>query len=180
MAGLLHDVGKLGVPDAILCKPGKLTVDEFDAMRKHPEIGARILSRVRQIADLLPGVLHHHERMDGRGYPHRLADKGIPLLGRIICLGDCFDAMTTSRTYRAALPLPLALAEIRRCAGTQFDPALAEMFLRLDHGHLLTEARESCKVDPTIGHTGALDAVLGGKDRLVRTGPAPAKVRASR
>ncbi len=180
IAGLLHDVGKLGVPDAILCKPGKLTVDEFDAMRKHPEIGARILSRVRQIADLLPGVLHHHERMDGRGYPHRLADKGIPLLGRIICLGDCFDAMTTSRTYRAALPLPLALAEIRRCSGTQFDPALAEMFLRLDHGRLLAEARESSAVDPRIGHTGALNVGLGGRDHLVGTGPAPAEVRASR
>lgn len=162
LAGLVHDVGKLGVPDAILCKPGKLTVEEFDAMKKHPEIGARILSGVRQIADLMPGVVHHHERMDGRGYPLRLAGREIPLLGRLICLGDCFDAMTTSRTYRAALPLPMAIAEIRRCSGTQFDPELAELFLDFDLERLLIEARECSSVDPSIGHIGALNAAIGG------------------
>jgi HD-GYP domain-containing protein (c-di-GMP phosphodiesterase class II) len=175
LAGLLHDVGKLGVPDAILCKPGKLTVEEFDAMRKHPEVGARILARVRQIADLVPGVLHHHERADGRGYPHRLPGKEIPLLGRIICLADCFDAMTTSRTYRVALPLPVALAEIRRCSGTQFDPELAEMFLRLDPQRLSKESRECAGVEPTISHVGALNAVVGG--RLDPAGASPRNLR---
>jgi HD-GYP domain-containing protein (c-di-GMP phosphodiesterase class II) len=141
LSGLLHDVGKIGVPDAILCKTGKLTAEEFDAMRKHPEIGVRILSGVRQIQDLLPGVHHHHERIDGRGYPEGLAGEEIPLLGRIICIADCFDAMTTNRTYRSALPLPVAVAEVRRCSGTQFDPKLADVFLKLDHAKLFAEAR---------------------------------------
>lgn len=130
MAGLLHDVGKIGVPESVLQKTGKLTPEEFESMKKHPEIGARILADVKQVKPLIPGVLHHHERYDGKGYPTGLAGNDIPLMGRIICLADCFDAMTSNRTYRKALPLEVALAEIRRCAGTQFDPALAEAFLR--------------------------------------------------
>ncbi len=164
LAGLMHDVGKIGVPDAVLCKPGKLTQDEFDAMKRHPEIGARILSGVRQVADLIPGILCHHERLDGRGYPQRLAGREIPLLGRLICVTDCFDAMTTNRTYRAALPLPTAVAEIRRCAGTQFDPALAELFLQVDLERMMKEARECASADPAIGQMGA----LGGSMRLLR------------
>jgi HD-GYP domain-containing protein (c-di-GMP phosphodiesterase class II) len=144
LAGLLHDVGKIGVPDNILCKTGKLTAEEFAVMQKHPEIGVRILAGVRQIRDLLPGVMHHHERMDGRGYPEGRSGEDIPLLGRIICIADCFDAMTTNRTYRAAMPLPVAVAEVRRCAGTQFDPALAEVFLKLDHVRMFDEARAMC------------------------------------
>ena len=130
MAGLLHDVGKIGVPESVLQKTGRLTPEEFDQMKKHPEIGARILSDVKQVKALIPGVLYHHERYDGRGYPTGLAAGAIPLMGRIICLADCFDAMTSNRTYRKALPLEVALTEIRRCAGTQFDPTLAESFLR--------------------------------------------------
>jgi HD-GYP domain-containing protein (c-di-GMP phosphodiesterase class II) len=130
MAGLLHDVGKIGVPEAVLQKTGKLTAAEFDQMKKHPEIGARILQDVRQMKHVIPGVLYHHERYDGRGYPAGLAGTEIPLMGRIICLGDCFDAMTSNRTYRRALPIEVAMAEIQRCAGTQFDPVLAEAFLR--------------------------------------------------
>ena len=103
MAGLLHDVGKIGVPESVLQKTGKLTPEEFDQMKKHPEIGARILQDVRQIKHLIPGVLHHHERYDGQGYPAGLAGENIPLMGRIICLADCFDAMTSNRTYRRAL-----------------------------------------------------------------------------
>ncbi len=157
LAGLLHDVGKIGVPDAILSKPGKLTVEEFTAMKRHPEIGARILGRVRQIADLVPGVLYHHERVDGRGYPRRLSGRDIPLLGRIICLADCFDAMTTSRTYRKALPLPVAVAEIRRCSGTQFDPELAELFLGLDLPRLMSEAREFAEGRLAVDRIAALN-----------------------
>ena len=130
MAALLHDVGKIGVPEAVLQKTGKLTPAEFDQMKKHPEIGARILQDVRQIRHLIPGVMHHHERYDGGGYPAGLAGQDIPLMGRIICLADCFDAMTSNRTYRRALPIEVAMAEIKRCAGTQFDPVLAEAFLR--------------------------------------------------
>jgi HD-GYP domain-containing protein (c-di-GMP phosphodiesterase class II) len=130
MAGLLHDVGKIGVPEAVLQKPGKLTAEEFEQMKKHPEIGARILADIKQVKDILPGVLHHHERYDGKGYPYGLAGENIPQMGRILCLADCFDAMTSNRTYRKALPLEVALTEIRRCSGTQFDPALADAFLK--------------------------------------------------
>jgi HD-GYP domain-containing protein (c-di-GMP phosphodiesterase class II) len=130
MAGLLHDVGKIGVPEAVLQKCGRLTPEEFEQIKRHPEIGARILQDVKQIREIIPGVMHHHERYDGKGYPKGLAGTDIPLMGRIICLADCFDAMTSSRTYRKALPLEVALCEIRRCSGTQFDPGLAEVFLR--------------------------------------------------
>lgn len=160
LAGLLHDIGKIGVPDAILCKPGKLTVEEFATMKRHPEMGAKILSRVSQIADLVPGIMHHHERADGRGYPQGLSAKRSPLLGRIICLADCFDAMTTDRTYRSALPMATAVAEVRRYAGTQFDAELAEKFLELDLGRLMREAREYCGGDPSISHIGALSGYL--------------------
>jgi putative nucleotidyltransferase with HDIG domain len=148
MAGLLHDVGKIGVPEAVLQKAGKLTAEEFEQIKKHPEIGARILQDVKQIRDIVPGVLHHHERYDGKGYPMGLAGQDIPLLGRVICLADCFDAMTSSRTYRRALPLEVALTEIRRCSGTQFDPALAETFLRTGpegFRELLRDHREKAK-----------------------------------
>jgi putative nucleotidyltransferase with HDIG domain len=131
MAGLLHDVGKIGVPEAVLQKTGKLTPEEFDQMKRHPGVGARILSDIKQVEDIIPGVLHHHERYDGKGYPAGLSGQNIPLMGRIICLADCFDAMTSNRTYRRALPLEVALVEIRRCSGTQFDPGLAEAFLRI-------------------------------------------------
>ncbi|MCG8406520.1 MAG: HD domain-containing protein [Phycisphaerales bacterium] len=162
LAGLLHDVGKIGVPDAILCKPGKLTKQEFDALKKHPEIGERILAQVRQIRDLIPGVLYHHERMDGCGYPHRLAGRDIPLLGRIICLADSFDAMTTSRTYRAAMPVSMAVTEIRRCSGNQFDPGLAEVFLNIDPARMFKEAHDYTGGDMNIGRIGALCAALSG------------------
>ncbi|QDV89117.1 Cyclic di-GMP phosphodiesterase response regulator RpfG [Phycisphaerae bacterium RAS2] len=161
LAGLLHDVGKIGVPDAILTKPGKLTDEEFTVLKRHPQIGAHIVEHVRQIHDLIPGVLHHHERMDGRGYPGGLAGEDIPLLGRIICLADCFDAMTTNRTYRSALPVKAAVAEIRRCAGTQFDPGLAEVFINLDLEDVFVQTRKFAGFDPAFGQSGALKAVTG-------------------
>src|SRR6185369_5026406 len=131
MAGLLHDVGKIGVPEAVLQKTGKLTPEEFDQMKRHPQIGARILQDIKQMREIIPGVLHHHERYDGKGYPSGLAGEKIPLMGRVICLADCFDAMTSNRTYRKALPLEVALTEIRRCSGTQFDPTLTDAFLSI-------------------------------------------------
>jgi HD-GYP domain-containing protein (c-di-GMP phosphodiesterase class II) len=126
MAGLLHDVGKIGVPESVLQKCGRLSQAEFEQMKQHPEIGARILADVRQVQDIIPGVLYHHERFDGKGYPARLAGTDIPILGRIICLADSLDAMTSNRTYRRGMPIRQALAEIARCAGTHFDPELAE------------------------------------------------------
>lgn len=160
LAGLLHDVGKIGIPDAILTKPGKLTDEEFTVLKQHPQIGAHILDHVRQVDDLIPAVLHHHERMDGRGYPRGLAGDEIPLLGRIVCLADCFDAMTTNRTYRSALPVKSAIAEIRRCSGTQFDPLLSDLLLDLDLEQLMTQARQSSSIDRTLGQSGALHTVM--------------------
>lgn len=139
LSGLLHDIGKIGVSEAVLCKTGRLTPEEFEEMRKHPTIGAHILENVPHVADTIPGVLHHHERMDGKGYPCGLSSYEIPLLGRIICLADSFDAITTNRTYRKARPLQIAMAEIRRCSGTQFDPELADLFLRQDIPALLLQ-----------------------------------------
>ncbi len=147
ISGLLHDVGKIGVPEGILRKPGKLTDEEFAEMKKHPEIGAKILSDIRQVQDILPGVLYHHERYDGRGYPHGLVGENIPLLGRIICLADSFDAMTSDRTYRPGMPMERALAEVARCSGAQFDPELTKVFVTLD---LINKAIISPRANP--GH----------------------------
>jgi len=132
VSGLLHDVGKIGVPERVLCKPGRLTDDEFDLIKQHPEIGFRILRDIPQLADVLPGVLHHHERWDGRGYPHGLSGDEIPLQARILALADSFDAMSSTRTYRSALTRERVLEEIAECAGKQFDPELAPIFCALD------------------------------------------------
>jgi HD-GYP domain-containing protein (c-di-GMP phosphodiesterase class II) len=143
LSGLLHDVGKIGVPEAVLTKPGRLTDEEFAAIKKHPAIGAQILGNIRQLQDIIPGVLFHHERWDGHGYPHLISGENIPLMGRIICVADSFDAMSSTRTYRPALPLETVLAEITRCAGAQFDPALAKVFVSLDFGPYLRAVAES-------------------------------------
>lgn len=132
LSGLLHDIGKIGISEAVLRKEGLLTPDEYGEIKRHPRIGANILQSVRQVDDLVPGILHHHDRFDGRGYPFDLAGEQVPLLGRIVCLADSFDAITTSRTYRQARPIEEARDEIARCAGRQFDPALAERFIHDD------------------------------------------------
>ena len=132
IAGLLHDVGKIGVPEAVLSKPGRLTPEEFELIKAHPATGARILQGIRQMDDLVPGVLHHHERWDGNGYPEQLAGEDIPLFGRLISLADAFDAMSSSRTYRQAMPHERVMAEIKSNAGTQFDPKLVDILVSLD------------------------------------------------
>lgn len=134
ISGLVHDVGKIGVPESVLCKAGHLTREEYDLIKLHPTIGAEILKDIRQMQDLVPGVLYHHERWDGGGYPSGKAGKDIPLFGRLICLADSFDAMTSNRTYRQALTREQAINEILRCAGSQFDPELAAIFAELDFG----------------------------------------------
>ncbi|MCA9296312.1 MAG: HD domain-containing protein, partial [Phycisphaerales bacterium] len=125
-------VGKIGVPEAVLMKPGRLTDDEFALVKLHPEIGHRILRDIPQLDDVLPGVLHHHERWDGKGYPHHLVGEEIPMVARLIGLADAFDAMSSTRTYRASMSRETVLEEIRRGAGLQFDPHLVEAFLGLD------------------------------------------------
>lgn len=128
LAGLLHDIGKLGVPDEVLRKPGKLTEAEFAEIRKHPELGARILAGAN-LEDISAWVLFHHERLDGHGYPYGLEGGQVGLEARILSVADSFEAMTSDRVYRRALTLSDALAELERCSGTQFDPAVVRAFL---------------------------------------------------
>lgn len=132
IAGLVHDVGKIGVPEAVLTKPGRLSDDEFAHIKKHPEIGHRILKDIPLLRDILPGVLHHHERIDGRGYPAGLAGNDIPIMARLIAVADTFDAMSSNRSYRSALTREKVLAEISRSAGTQLDADLAHLITRID------------------------------------------------
>ena len=131
IGGLFHDIGKIGVPDSILLKPGKLTDEEYSEIKNHPSIGAHILSTANIFSNLIPIVKHHHERYDGFGYPSKLKGEEIPYLARIAAVADTYDAMTSRRPYRNALPLDVVKAEIKKCAGTQFDPAIANAFLDL-------------------------------------------------
>jgi response regulator RpfG family c-di-GMP phosphodiesterase len=128
-ASVLHDLGKIGVREAVLNKPGRLTEEEFAEIVRHPETAVRILEPIPFFRPLLPAILHHHERFDGKGYPSRLAGSNIPFASRIMAIADTFDAMTSTRAYRKALPVADAIAEIRRCSGTQFDPDIVPAFL---------------------------------------------------
>jgi putative nucleotidyltransferase with HDIG domain len=130
-AGLFHDIGKIGVPDAILTKPERLTDEEFEIVKRHPEDGARIVGRLHSLQQIVPAILHHHERWDGAGYPHGLRSDEIPAEAGIVGLADAFDAMTTDRPYSDARPLEEAVEEIVRNRGTQFAPAVVDAFLRL-------------------------------------------------
>jgi HD-GYP domain-containing protein (c-di-GMP phosphodiesterase class II) len=125
----LHDIGKVTVSEAILRKPGPLEPLELAAIRRHPLAGACLLDPTGFAAPAIPYVLFHHERWDGRGYPFGRAGEAIPEEARLLAIVDAFDAMTSLRPYRRALPAPRALREIERCAGSQFDPAMAEAFL---------------------------------------------------
>jgi response regulator RpfG family c-di-GMP phosphodiesterase len=129
---ILHDVGKIGVRDAILRKPGKLTAEEWDEMRRHPEMGYRTLKHIPFLDPALDIVLHHQERFDGTGYPHGLRGEQIPLGARIFAVVDTFDAMTSDRPYRRALGIREVREEIERCSGTQFDPQVVKAFLSID------------------------------------------------
>ena len=129
VGGLFHDIGKIGIPDSILLKEAKLTDDEYSEIKNHPSIGAHILCNAEVFQDIIPIVKHHHEKFDGTGYPGKLKGEDIPYLARIAAVADTFDAMTSKRTYRNALPLDVVKAEIERCTGTQFDPVIAKVFI---------------------------------------------------
>jgi putative nucleotidyltransferase with HDIG domain len=133
IAGLLHDVGKIGVRDSVILKPDKLTPEEYEEIKQHPEIGAKILEPVDFLADIAPCVRHHHEWFDGstRGYPDRLRGDTIPLPSRVILVADTVEAMTSDRPYRKALPLETVVSEINKYSGSQFDPNCADAFLRV-------------------------------------------------
>jgi HD-GYP domain-containing protein (c-di-GMP phosphodiesterase class II) len=128
--GLLHDVGKIGVPDSILLKQGKLTREERIRMNAHPVLGAQIIGPVQRLAPELPVIRHHHEWYNGSGYPDRLMGDEIPKLARILHVADAFEAMTADRPYRKALSMDQALAELRKFAGVQFDPEIVDAFVK--------------------------------------------------
>ena len=140
-AGLLHDIGKIGIPQSILCKPGKLTNEEFEVMKSHPEQGEKMLKDIKKLTLISNWLRTHHEKWDGTGYPNGLKGEEIPLSGRIIALADTYDAMTSDRPYRKALSHETAIDEIKRCAGTQFDPVLAQLFI--DNQEEIKAAKEN-------------------------------------
>ena len=136
IAGLLHDIGKIGIDEKVLCKIGKLTDQERNRLRTHSTIGANILGGIKQMRDIIPGVLYHHERIDGKGYPNGLKGEQIPLMGKIVGLADCFDAMTSDRVYHDARSIDDALEEIEKRLGTQFDEKIGNIFIKSDVYHL--------------------------------------------
>jgi putative nucleotidyltransferase with HDIG domain len=144
LSALLHDVGKIAVPDSILNKPGKLTPEEFAEMRKHPVHGAQILGNIQSatVKAVLPGVQYHHEKWDGTGYPDGLKGEAIPFLGRLLGVADFYDALTSARSYRGALSSEETMALISKGAGTHFDPAVAAALVRIfERGELNADVR---------------------------------------
>ncbi len=131
IAGLLHDIGKIAMPKSILCKNGKLTDEEFVVMKSHPVVGEKIVVNIKKLQIISEWVKSHHEKWNGTGYPDGLKGEEIPLAGRIIAIADTYDAMTSTRPYRTALSHETAINEINRCAGTQFDPKLAQLFISI-------------------------------------------------
>ncbi len=148
--GPLHDIGKIGIDDAILRKPDRLTDAEFDIMKKHTELGDDILKAIPEMKDIRPIVRSHHERWDGRGYPDKLAGDAIPMLARVLAVADSFDAMTTKRPYNThnVKSPEEAFAEVERCSGTQFDPKCAQAFLAVQERVL--EAMRSSRTTGTF------------------------------
>ena len=128
---MLHDIGKIGIPDEILNKPGKLTAAEYETVKEHAYRGYEILKKVKKQTFLAEGAKYHHERFDGKGYPTNLAGTKIPWVARIISVADAFDAMSSTRPYRKKLPMVEIVEEIKKCSGTQFDPVVTKAFLDL-------------------------------------------------
>ena len=141
ISALLHDVGKIGVDDRVLKKPGQLTEEEFELMKQHPTKGANIMRPVAQLKEMLPGIELHHERMDGGGYPYGLQGEQIPLMARIIAVADTLDAITTNRPYQSAMDLEYALNRIRSLAVAKFDPkVVAALEAAIANGQLRLSA----------------------------------------
>jgi putative nucleotidyltransferase with HDIG domain len=153
-AGMLHDVGKLGVPTRVLQKTGPLTEEELAAIQLHPMRGLEIVRQIGFLTEALDGIMHHHERIDGKGYPMGLAGGEIPEFARVIAVADAFDSMTSARSYRGARGIEEAVAELRKWSGTQFDPVLVEAFITT----LRREGWESQPGRPPAGFTGVVEA----------------------
>jgi putative two-component system response regulator len=126
---LLHDIGKIGIPERILNKPSRLTDEEYSIVKMHPAAGERIVTHIELFEPYRPIIRNHHERFDGKGYPDGISGNRIPLNVKIVTLADAFDAMTSSRAYRAALPTEIAVEEIKLCSGAQFDPEIVDLFI---------------------------------------------------
>lgn len=179
--GLVHDIGKIGVADNVLNKPGRLTDEEYSLMKKHTEIGYEIMSSFGEgVEGLLDGIRFHHERFDGGGYPDGLSDTDIPLIARILALADSYDAMTSNRVYRKRLSDEEVRNELLRCAGTQFDPALTEIFVRLiDRGELRVMTVDGIAADRegNIRNSSILENMLQRDLRMKKNVLNPAHVR---
>jgi putative nucleotidyltransferase with HDIG domain len=130
IAAVLHDVGKIGIEDQILRKPEPLSPEEYNTIKRHTSMGAEILEHIRQLKDIIPGVKYHHEQMNGKGYPDGLKGEEMPVIAKIVAVADTYDAMTTDRPYRKALSKKVAMEELRRCAGAQFDGQVVEAFVK--------------------------------------------------
>jgi len=130
-SGLLHDIGKIGVPESILTKPTSLTAEEFEIIKKHVDISITIIKHIPSLIKMLPAIMNHHEHYDGTGYPRGIKGENIPIEGRCLCIVDAFDAMTTDRPYRKALSTKQAIVELKKFSGIQFDPKLTEIFVKL-------------------------------------------------
>ncbi|MEU8568451.1 HD-GYP domain-containing protein [Streptomyces pathocidini] len=162
-AGILHDVGKLGVPTRLLRKDGPLTPEERRIIELHPEYGHEMVRGIGFLGEARAAILHHHERMDGRGYPYGLAGARIPEYARVVAVADAFDAMTSTRSYRRARPVDTAVAELRRCAGAQFDPRMVRALARAIDRHGWHPAVTADGLDPAV--------VADGLDPVARLAP---------
>jgi putative nucleotidyltransferase with HDIG domain len=169
---LLHDIGKIGVPDHILRKPGPLSDADWRQMRRHPDLGARMIGDIGFLEAAVPVVRHHHERFDGRGYPAGLHGEAIPLPARVFAVADTFDAMTSDRPYRRAMSIAAARAEIQRCAGSQFDPAVVEAFLAIPETELalIRQAGHETASVPSAQPPDPIRQVLAAGRQLVAAG----------
>ena len=157
IGGLLHDIGKIAIPDAVLRKPGRLEPAEFEIIKQHPVVGFELIRQIPHLGTALAAVRHHHERWDGKGYPDGLKGEDIPLHARVLAVADAFDAMTSDRPYRPGLPFDVAMDEVRKNAGVQFDAELATCFLRLTSAELEQAAAQMsawCQghAHPGLGH----------------------------
>jgi response regulator RpfG family c-di-GMP phosphodiesterase len=175
---LLHDIGKIGIPDAILLKPDRLTAEEWAIMRRHPEIGARLIRDIPFLRGAVPIVRHHHERWDGTGYPAGLRGAEIPLGARIFAVVDAFDAMTADRPYSRAISFEEARAEVRRSAGTHFDPDVVEAFMRVPDSLMEDIRRRS--LETRVGGDGDSQAGDGAEIRTADEVQGRAADRAAR
>lgn len=175
VAALVHDLGKVGIPDSILGKRGQLSAVEVDAVRRHPEIGHRLISGFRTLGFASDAVLSHHERWDGSGYPHRARGAETPLSARIVAVADSFDAMCSERPYAPAMTHAAAAAEVVACAGTQFDPGLASLFADHDpeswvNAESSLDCGAECALAAPCGIVSASATVCRQVSRLSRSG----------